>query len=107
MARGRGTCERVPWRRRVGEVLGTKLPRRMPAIMAMRIQRKRRRSRSGRDCRAVEGLVMGAVVDVVDGDGDGDCFSMSEGGEVLGGMDEEWWFGFPSAVSSCMVMVLR
>lgn len=99
MARGRGTCEREP-RWRVEEVEGTKLPRRMPAIMARRIQRKRRRSRRGRDWR-----VEGVVVEVVDGDGD--CFSGSEGGEVVGGMDEGLGFVLPSGVSSCIVMVLR
>ncbi len=70
---------------RVGPVVGTKLPRRMPAAMARRIQRARRRSRRPRDLKAE---VLGV--------GGWGCFSGSEGEETgrsgwaLGGMGTGW-----------------
>lgn len=53
-----------------GPVFGTKLPRRMPMVMARKIQRARKRSRRPREWKA-ESLV-------VDGGVGEDCFSGSE-----------------------------
>ena len=83
-----GTETWASWPRwSVGPVAGTKAPRRMPVVMARRIQRARRRSRRGRVGRAEEGGV---------GAGGGDCFSGSEGaevgreGEAVGGLGTGW-----------------
>lgn len=56
---------------RVGPVLGTKLPRRMPVAMERRIQRARKRSRRPRERKA----------ECLD-EGGWDCFSGSGGGVV-------------------------